>query len=336
MSAPNSAANRLKQVQGFLSENNERSPDMMWPALPARAGYLALKNGRRRNALSLAVLRDLRDQLHAYNKSPVDGGLRILPPFKPDLLADLEKASKDINSDAGKQYGWLLDSAKWQEHRKGLPNVIVLRSEGPVFSSGHDLGELRTLSHDEVKETFALCAEVMSLIRRSPAPVIGAIQGLATAAGAQLALTTDLPIACATTQFRLPGASMGLPCTSPSTAVSRKLGHALTYRMLALAEPIRADRLPGGAVDVVADQEAFEKRLTAMVDQLSETAGQPQALGKWAYWTQLSFRGGESGGDGYEDAVAWAGRIMALHARAEDAREGIKAFFERRPPIWKT
>jgi len=340
MAADQKTFQRLKQIQGFLSLGPEKSPkDTMWPPLPARAGYLALKNARRRNALSLAVLRDLRDQLHNYNRSPVDGKIRILPPFKPEILTDLEQAIKDDKSTAKETYGWLLDSTKWQEHRRGLPSVIVLRSEGPVFSSGHDLGELRALSHDEVKETFALCAEVMSLIRRSPAPVVGVIQGLATAAGAQLALTTDLPIASASTQFRLPGATMGLPCTSPSTAVSRKLGPAFTYRMLALAEPHRADQLPPGAVDVVASEDALEQRVAEIVSQLSErTAGQPIALGKWAYWTQLGFNGTGSGagGDGYEDAVAWSGRVMALHAKADDAREGMKAFFEKRTPDWKT
>jgi enoyl-CoA hydratase/carnithine racemase len=190
-----------------------------------------------------------------------------------------------------------------------------------------------------VKETFALCAEVMSLIRRSPAPVVGIIQGLATAAGAQLALTTDLPLASASTQFRLPGASIGLPCTSPSSAVSRKLGHAFTYRMLALAEPLRAEQLPAGAVEIAADEAALEQRVAAIISQLSEkTAAQPQALGKWGYWTQLGLQGASTGtgGDGYEDAVAWTGRLMALHARSADAKEGISAFFEKRAPSWKT
>ena len=311
---------------------------MSWPSLPPRAAYLALKNSQRRNALSLAVLRDLRTQLHAYNTSPADGQLRILPPFKPEILTELESALKDDKSEAYKQHGWLLDASVWQRHRDGLPNVIVLRSEGPVFSSGHDLGEMRSLSHDEVKESFALCAEVMSLIRRSPAPVVGVIQGLATAAGAQLAFTTDLPVACASTQFRLPGASIGLPCTSPSTAVSRRLGHAFTYKMLALAEPLRADQLPGGAVETVRDEEALEKRVATMANQLSEqTAGQTQALGKWGYWTQVGLNGtSASGGDGYEDAVAWTGRLMAIHSRSADAKEGINAFFDKRPASWRT
>ncbi|KAJ9637843.1 hypothetical protein H2199_007338 [Coniosporium tulheliwenetii] len=263
-----------------------------------------------------------------------------IAPFKPEILSKLEAGDEE--------YAWLLDAEVWNKERQGLPKVLVLRSEGPVFCSGHDLGELRKLSHDETKETFALCAEVMALIRRSPAPVIGVIQGLATAAGCQLALTTDFPIALASTPFRLPGASIGLPCTSPSTAVARRLHPGQAYRMLAMAEPVRADQL-NGAVDVVSEpkldaplevhQAALEARVAQVVDQLAgKTAGQPAALGKWAFWTHVGLQGAgtESGGDGYEDAVKWTGRVMAVHARAGDAEEGINAFFEKRKPEWKT
>ena len=204
---------------------------MPWPKLPARAAYLAINNPKRRNALSLSVLRDLRDQLHRYNTSPKDGKFYVLPPFQASVLQDLEAAQEQRSAEAVEKYGWLLNANAWVEHRHSLPSVLVLRSEGPVFCSGHDLGELRQLPYEEVKETFALCAEVMSLIRRSPAVVVCAIGGLATAAGCQLALTADIPVACASTKFRLPGASMGLPCTSPSTSASRRLGNAFTYRM---------------------------------------------------------------------------------------------------------
>ena len=316
---------------GTTAEGHVETITMSWPALPklpAKAAYLVLSNARKRNSLSLGVLRDLKAQMIAHHTSPVDGKLHILPPFRPDVLSELESASTQS------ELKWLVSAEEWQKHRKGLPNVIVLRSEGPVFSAGHDLKELRSLSYDEVKETFALCAEVMSLIRRSPAPVVGRIQGLATAAGCQLALTTDLPVAAASTQFRLPGATLGLPCTSPSTSAARRLGHAFTYRMLAMAEPVRADALPGGVVDVVDDEAGLDKRVQEMVVQLAEkTAGQPQALGKWAYWTQVGMKGD---GDAYEEAASWAGRVMALHAKGDDAQEGMNAFFEKREPQWKT
>lgn len=141
---------------------------MSIPTLPARAAYVHLSNPAKRNALSLSVLRDLRFQLLAHNTSP-SGKLLLLPPFKPGVISSLTY---------DQSFPWLVDAEVWRREREGLPNVIVLRSEGPVFSSGHDLAELRKLSHDEVKETFTICAEVMSLIRRSPAPVMCPIQGI--------------------------------------------------------------------------------------------------------------------------------------------------------------
>ncbi|KAF0317271.1 enoyl-CoA hydratase/isomerase [Colletotrichum asianum] len=307
---------------------------MRFPKLPARAAYIHLNNPARRNALSLEVLEDLRSQLLTNLTSPKSGRLMTLPPFKPGILHELERVSERAAPDSKEtsEHSWLVDA-----------NAPV-----PVFSSGHDLKQLASLSHAEVKRTFALCAEVMSLIRHSPAPVVCPIQGLATAAGLQLALSTDYPIALSTTRFQLPGASIGLPCTSPATAVSRRIPPAQTYRMLLTAEAVTADVMRD-AVDVATEPEhaestdtaaaAFEGRVAEVVERLAGSAGQPMALGEWAFWTQLGINGKEQdgkGGDGYEDAASWAGRVMALHARAADSREGIAAFTEKRKPSWKT
>lgn len=186
----------------------------------------------------------------------------------------------------------------------------------------------------------------MSLIRNYPGVVVAAVQGLATAAGCQLAMTADVPIAAADTRFQLPGMGIGLPCTSPSVAVSRRVPPGLAYRMFATAEPVTGAELGSGVLDVVEVPEhaestdtrakAFEERVAHVVARLAGTSGQAQALGKWAFWTQLGMRGAEDGGDGYKYAAEWAGRMMALHARSEDAREGIAAWRGKRNPEWKT
>ncbi|EXJ58170.1 hypothetical protein A1O7_05595 [Cladophialophora yegresii CBS 114405] len=340
MSPPTSAARRLEQVQGQIgraSTTDDRTTP--FPELPFGARYLHLNNATKRNALSVAVLQDLRDQLYAYNTSPVDGQARFLPPFEPGLLAELEKAFYHPDSEAGRTYGWLVHAKQWNQHRSNLPRVIVLRSAGPVFCSGHDLTEIRAMSHAQAKHLFDLCAEVMSLIRRCPVPVIGAMQGLATAAGAQLALTTDLPVAHASTPFRLPGSGMGFPCISPVTAVSRKVGNAFGYEMFALAQPHRADELPGRPLRVLDDNAPLDLAVGEMVAYYTQrTAAQPQALGKWAYWTQVGMHAktSTSTADGYEEAAAWAGSAMALLAQTSDAKEGIGAFLDKRKPSWYT
>jgi enoyl-CoA hydratase/carnithine racemase len=74
---------------------------------------------------------------------------------------------------------------------------------------------------------------------------------------------------------------------------------------------------------------AFEKRISEVVARLAGTAGQPQAFGKWAYWSQLHI-------PEYKEAASWAGKVMAIHAKSEDAAEGMNAFLGKRKPVWKT
>uniref|UniRef100_A0A0C4EF71 Uncharacterized protein n=1 Tax=Magnaporthiopsis poae (strain ATCC 64411 / 73-15) TaxID=644358 RepID=A0A0C4EF71_MAGP6 len=165
------------------------------PKLPAKAAYILINNPARRNALSLATLQDLRDQLARSLTSPLTGRPLLLPPFRPSVLSALERAAghppatgekkqdDSYSNDKDDDLTWLVDPAAWYRLRPSLPAVLVLRSSHPagsVFSSGHDLRELSTLGTAEVRRTFALCAEVMSLMRRSPAPVVCAVEGLAT------------------------------------------------------------------------------------------------------------------------------------------------------------
>lgn len=319
-----------------------------FPKLPAKAAYIHLNNPKKRNALSLSALWDLRAQLHRHLTSPRTGRLMLLPPFNPDSLKYLKTHGEPHRNGPSK---WLTNSEAWRRDRDGLPDVLVLRSGGPVFSAGHDLSELRDASHAEAKRTFDLCAEVMALIRRSPAPVVCPVQGLATAAGFQLAMAADFPIALADTRFQLPGMRIGLPCTSPATVVSRRLPPSLAYRLFATGETISARELGPGVLDVVPVPEhaestdtaaiAFEARVEEVVRRLAEeTAGQPQAFGKWAYWAQLAVNNNDGGGkefkDDYEVAALWAGDVMAMHAQSEDAQEGISAWMEKRTPEWKT
>lgn len=348
------------------------------PKLPAKAAYIYLDNAGRRNAMSLGVLRDMRAQLERQLTSPATGRLLLLPPFRPGMLdrlgGDSSTASSSSSSPPADDYAWLTSAAEWRRQRGGLPSVLVLRSSaGPVFSSGHDLRELAAPSTTTAqrREAFEACASVMSLLRRSPAPVVCAVpHGLATAAGFQLALSCDVAVARAATRFQLPGMGIGLPCTSPVTAVSRRVPLPLAYRMFATAEAVRADQL-GGAVDVVDEDEGrqgegegnvedrFEARVAHLVETLVSLPAQPQAMGKWAFWTQAGIRGDEDhcqdlggdaevtttgvpgrrtgqGGDGYEDAARWAAGVMALHARGDDAREGMRAFLSKGKPEWKT
>jgi enoyl-CoA hydratase/carnithine racemase len=85
--------------------------------------------------------------------------------------------------------------------------VVVLRAQGPVFSAGHNVKEMRGSERDPAyfARCFALCSEVMQAVRGLRVPVIAQVDGLATAAGAQLVASCDLVVASEDSHFATPG-----------------------------------------------------------------------------------------------------------------------------------
>jgi enoyl-CoA hydratase/carnithine racemase len=69
----------------------------------------------------------------------------------------------------------------------------VLKAEGPVFSAGHDLKELKAAAKPE--EIFNECTKTLLFLKRLPIITLCAINGVAAAAGFQMALTCDLIVA---------------------------------------------------------------------------------------------------------------------------------------------
>src|SRR5579871_2387903 len=128
--------------------------------------------------------------------------------------------------------------------------VVILRAAGPVFSAGHDLRELSGAPSESAASLFALCTHVMEQIRNLPQPVIAQIQGLATAAGCQLAATCDLVVAAEEAAFATPGVKIGLFCTTPAVALCRALPAKKSLEMLFTGLPLSAnDALAAGLVN---------------------------------------------------------------------------------------
>ncbi|KAK4200053.1 amino acid permease-domain-containing protein [Triangularia verruculosa] len=355
-------------------------PHITHPPLPSGASYLNFGRYETRNAMTRHELQRIKDQLIQANTSPKSGRQLFLPFFKPRILGHLER-SQDLLTNEGKadEYAWLISSRIWQQERKGLPKLLVLASPGfNVFSSGHHLEEVRNGSREEVREIFALCAEVMSLIRRSPILVLGKIHGIASGAGAQIALATDVPVTSEVlTDFIFPGADLGLPCTSPAAGVSRLLDSRTTWLALAKGGSLglnlqdkgvivtshseqgsrhwqQAQDLLGGdslssekprhnltAVEAVGARLSLDDTIDKLVTRLTTRDTQQTAITKWAFWTQTGLRGQPHidadgvevegcGGDGFEDAVAFASRVMALHSQSEVAKDGISSFLHEK------
>ena len=119
-----------------------------------------------------------------------------------------------------------LRSRLGEVHGDPSVRVVVLRSVGPLFSSGHDLRELVGGDVESYASVFDASSEIMEAIRSLPQPVIAQVQGLATASE--------------TASFALPGVHIGLFCTTPGVAVSRVVKPKKTMEMLLTGTPVTA------------------------------------------------------------------------------------------------
>jgi len=221
-----------------------------------------------------------------------------------------------------------------REHLRALAGdasvkCVILRAEGPVFSAGHDLRELQSASERQLTAIFALCTQVMEAIRQLPAPVIAEVQGVATAAGCQLAATCDLVVAADDATFATPGVKIGLFCSTPAVALTRAVSTKKAMEMLLTGEPLSAaDAERAGLVNRVVPKAELSAATLALAQRIATAATSALTLGKRAFYEQLPLD--------RPQAYVVAEQAMVTSALSADAREGIAAFLEKRPAKWRS
>jgi enoyl-CoA hydratase/carnithine racemase len=206
--------------------------------------------------------------------------------------------------------------------------VVVVASRGPVFCSGHDLGEMASCSEEAYRELFALCSRVMLGIRRLPQPVIARVQGMATAAGCQLAATCDLVVTSEDASFATPGVKIGLFCTTPAIPLVRAIPAKTAMEMLLTGTPISAKRACElGLVNRVVPASGLDAVVAEWTSAILASSPVTVRLGKAAFYEQLAME--ESA------AYKFGTDVMTANALCADAQEGIEAFLQKRRPAWK-
>jgi enoyl-CoA hydratase/carnithine racemase len=210
---------------------------------------------------------------------------------------------------------------------KGV-RVLVIAANGPVFCSGHDLGEMTGCSEESYRELFTLCSRIMYQLRRLPQPVIARVQGMATAAGCQLVAACDLAVAADVASFATPGVKIGLFCTTPMVPLVRAIPAKPALEMLLTGKPISAQRAwELGLVNRVVPAEQLDGVVQEYVDAILASSPLTIRLGKAAFYEQLAL----------DEATAYAEAtgVMIDNALRGDAQEGIQAFLQKRRPVWK-
>ena len=202
---------------------------------------------------------------------------------------------------------------------------IVLAGNGPVFSAGHDFGEVAGADLGEVRELLVTCTALMDRIRSVPQVVVARVHGLATAAGCQLVATCDLAVAARSASFAVPGGKGGWFCTTPMVAVGRAVPTKRALEMALTGDPIDAETAEAwGLVNRVVDDDELAAATADLLARATRGSAASKALGKHAFHTQI--------GMDLPQAYAYAIEVMASASQLPDAREGIAAFLDKRPP----
>jgi len=207
--------------------------------------------------------------------------------------------------------------------------VIILEGSGKGFSAGHNLKEVRGhKNRSNHLKLFNLCSNLMLQIVEGNKPVIAKVHGAAYAAGCQLVASCDLAYSTNDAMFATPGVNIGLFCSTPMVAVSRKVNRKRMMKMLLTGEPIKANY----AKEIGLINNHFVKaKLNSEVLKLAKTIASKSNLtikiGKQAFYKQLEMP--------LSKAYIYTSKIMTQNMMAMDAKEGISAFLEKRKPKWK-
>jgi enoyl-CoA hydratase/carnithine racemase len=204
---------------------------------------------------------------------------------------------------------------------------VVLAANGPVFSAGHNFGDMAGADLDTVRHLFNVCTEMMDTVQSIPQPVVAKVHALATAAGCQLVATCDLAIAAESAAFAIPGGKGGLFCHTPLVAVARNLGRKRALEMALTGDPISAaTAAEWGLINRVVPDDELDSAVADLIARATRGSVRSKGLGKQGFYAQI----GLAQGDAYELAV----QMMSSAAVSPDAQEGIAAFLEKRRPTF--
>ncbi len=202
---------------------------------------------------------------------------------------------------------------------------IVIAARGPVFSAGHNFGDMAGASFEEAQRVFDVCTEMMTTIQSLPQPVCARVHALATAAGCQLVASCDLAVAAESASFAIPGGKGGLFCHTPLVAVARNIGRKRALEMAFTGDPIDATTAADwGLVNRVVPDAELDAAVADLMRRATRGSARSKALGKRTFYRQIDLS--------QPAAYEYASQMMAAAATTADAQEGIAAFLEKRPP----
>jgi enoyl-CoA hydratase/carnithine racemase len=221
-----------------------------------------------------------------------------------------------------------IDEVRWDPEIRGA--VLVSDLAPRFFSAGADIANFRRSTQQQNVMLVLHAHEILLKMEHTPKIFIAAIGGHALGGGLELAMACDLRFAAeGNYRLGLPEASLGiLPGNGGTQRLQRLIGRTRALDMMLTATPVEPQRaLELGLVDKLFPPDRLVEESVEYVARLAK--GATLAVGNIKVATRI-------GADlPLEGALALEREAVARLFMSEDAAEGLAAFAEKRPPVWK-
>lgn len=206
--------------------------------------------------------------------------------------------------------------------------IIVLTGAGPVFCSGADLKEQREANVTGAPTGPGALVPTLKALWHSPKPVVGRINGAARAGGLGLVAVCDIVVASDTATFAVSEVRIGVIPAIISVVLLPKLGLTKITELFLTGEPFTAgEAVAMGLITASAPPENLDETVEKYIARLR--LGAPGAIAA----AKRLIR--DVPGMPLDAAFAETAERSAAFFASEEAREGMTAFAEKRPPAWQ-
>lgn len=219
-----------------------------------------------------------------------------------------------------------------KEAEKQLARAIILTGAGRAFSAGGDLREMQRIAAQAGRvdaffdEPLRELNECVLLIRRTPLPIIAAVNGVASGGGCNLALACDLVIAGEGARFNQAFIKIGLsPDCGGTFILPRLVGWRRAAQLMMTGELVSAPQaLAMGMINAVAPDDQLMAQAMAMAESLAQAP--TAALGRIKHLLEASAE------NEFEKQLELERTTQIESGQTKDFKEGVAAFIEKRPP----
>jgi enoyl-CoA hydratase len=226
-----------------------------------------------------------------------------------------------------------LDAAILRARMDENVHVIVLRGAGDKFFSAGASIPMLAKSDPTFKYYFCLHAnETLSRLEQTPKLVIAALNGHTVGGGLEIAMACDIRIAKKEGgKIGLPEVNLGvLPGTGGTQRISRIIGRARSIELMATGRTFSFEEaLEFGLIHYIYERESFWEDVVAYARQFCPPNKASRAVGRIK---RAVVTGSEVG---FAEALGIERELQQLLFTSEDAKEGLKAYVEKRQPEFK-